>query len=678
VPVWRGFSGRLRQVGVPSALGFDEVRWSPSMPMTPDDRFRPRVAPPRSKGSGSTRFTTKVLRAASRAGAVAREGFTPTRGRGGAKNGRGRVAAHLATRNLDARSRRVAVKVRLVRLKNAGARSTITHLRYIERDGVSPTGEPGQLYSRDLDQADLDAFEQQGRGDRHQFRIIVAPEDGAELEELRTYTRSLMAQMEADLGTELQWVAVDHWDTGHPHTHIVLRGKDQHGKDLVIARDYISHGMRARASEIATQWLGPRTEQEISQSLSREMTQERWTSLDAALQRLSHNEGVDISQLPDPWRAADRRAALVGRLRFLEQHGWAEQRADGVWQVSLECQVQLQLAGEREDIVRRIQRAVGGEIGQNQIFDPTAHSSVVGKVVGKGLRDDLSDGGYLIVQGLDGEAHYVSLAPATDPSEIPLGAIVEVGEAGPKKSDMNIARCASDGVYRAAEHRKDLRLAGVDPAPVLEQHARRLEALRRAGIVTRIDEGVWKVPPDLVARGAAYDRQRLGGPDVRVLSRLPIERQINAIGATWLDQALVSGPSLPRTTWGEELRAALAQRESFLVNHGYARREGPNVVLPRNLLSNLRQAELSATGKSLEANSRKLYRPAQDGVRVSGTYRQSLQLVSGRYALVEDGTGFSLVPWKPVIEKRLGQQVSAVVRAGGVSWEIGRTRSLAI
>ena len=151
-----------------------------------------------------------------------------------------------------------------------------------------------------------------------------------------------------------------------------------------------------------------------------------------------------------------------------------------------------------------------------------------------------------------------------------------------------------------------------------------------------------------------------------------------AIGATWLDQALVSGPSLPRTTWGEELRAALAQRESFLVNHGYARREGPNVVLPRNLLSNLRQAELSATGKSLEANSRKLYRPAQDGVRVSGTYRQSLQLVSGRYALVEDGTGFSLVPWKPVIEKRLGQQASAVVRAGGVSWEIGRTRSLAI
>lgn len=648
------------------------------MPMTPDDRFRPRLAPPRSKGSGSTRFTTKVLRAASRAGPVARDGLMPARGRGGARTGRGRVAAHLATQSFNARSRRVAVKVRLVRLKHAGAKSTITHLRYIERDGVSPTGEPGQLYSRDADQADLDAFEQQGRNDRHQFRIIVAPEDGGEIEELRTYTRSLMAQMETDLGTELQWVAVDHWDTGHPHTHIVLRGKDQNGQDLVIARDYISHGMRARASEIATQWLGPRTEQEISQSLAREMTQERWTSLDASLQRLSSEERVDLSQLPDPWRAADRRAALLGRLRFLEQHGWAQQQADGVWQIAPDCQPQLQQAGERMDIVRRIQRTVGGAVGEYQIFDPLAHPALVGRVAGKGLQDELGDRGYLIVQGIDGKTHYASLAAGTDLSEIPIGGIVEVGGASPKKSDMNIARVAIDGFYRSDEHRKHLRLTGVDPDTVLEQHVRRLEALRRAGIVTRLDEGVWKVPPDLVERGAAYDRQRLGGTDVKMLSRLPIERQIKAIGATWLDQALVSATALPRSAWGEELRRALAQRESFLVNHGYARREGPNVVLPRNLLSDLRQAEVSATGKSLEASSGKLYRPAQDGVRVSGTYRQSLQLVSGRYALVEDGTGFSLVPWKPVIEKRLGQQASAVVRAGGVSWEIGRTRSLAI
>jgi type IV secretory pathway VirD2 relaxase len=572
----------------------------------------------------------------------------------------------------------VAVKVRLVRLKHAGARSTITHLRYIERDGVSPTGEPGHLYSRDFDQADPDAFEQQGRGDRHQFRIIVAPEEGGELEDLRTYTRSLMAQVETDLGTELQWVAVDHWDTGHPHTHIVLRGKDQHGKDLVIARDYISHGLRARASEIATQWLGPRTEQEISQSLSKEMTQERWTSLDAALQRLSRDDGVNLSQLPDPWRSVDRRAALVGRLRFLEQHGWAEQRADGVWRVSPNCQAQLQQAGEREDVVRRIQRTVGGNVGDYQIFDPTVHAAVVGCVAGKGLKDELSDRGYLIVQGLDGKSHYASLGPDTQISEIPLGAIVEVSGGGPKKSDVNIARVAADGVYRVAEHRRVLQAAGIDPASVLEQHARRLEALRRSGIVTRLDPSAWKVPPDLVARGTAYDRQRVGGAEVRVLSRLPIERQINAIGATWLDQALVSTPALPRTSWGDELRTALAQRESFLVDQGHARRHGQSVVLPRNFLSSLRQAELSATARSLEASSGKLYRPAQDGARVSGTYRQSLQLVSGRYALLEDGMGFSLVPWKPVIEKRLGQQLTAVVSGGGVSWEIGRARSLGV
>ena len=77
--------------------------------------------------------------------------------------------------------------------------------------------------------------------------------------------------MEADLGTQLEWVAVDHWDTDNPHTHVVLRGKNETGRDLVIARDYIGHGMRHRASELATVWLGPRTELEIRAGMQREV-----------------------------------------------------------------------------------------------------------------------------------------------------------------------------------------------------------------------------------------------------------------------------------------------------------------------------------------------------------------------------------------------------------------------
>ena len=158
--------------------------------------------------------------------------------------------------NPGPRARRVVVKTRLVVFKQAGSRSAATHLRYIVREGVGRDGQPGQAYGTDSDSIDVKAFEERSHGDRHQFRFIVAPEDGIELHDLRGFTRHLMQRMERDLGTRLEWIAVDHWDTDNPHTHVVLRGKDQTGENLVIGREYISHGMRKRASELATAMAG--------------------------------------------------------------------------------------------------------------------------------------------------------------------------------------------------------------------------------------------------------------------------------------------------------------------------------------------------------------------------------------------------------------------------------------
>src|SRR5438093_11362868 len=113
-------------------------------------------------------------------------------------------------------------------------------------------------------------FAERGAEDRHQFRFIVAPEDSNELAELKPLVRNVMRQMESDLGTRLDWVAVDPFNTGHPHSHIVVRGKDDQGKDLVIARDYIAHGIRARASELVTRELGPESELEALRKLENE------------------------------------------------------------------------------------------------------------------------------------------------------------------------------------------------------------------------------------------------------------------------------------------------------------------------------------------------------------------------------------------------------------------------
>src|SRR3546814_2753273 len=102
----------------------------------------------------------------------------------GSRLGRGHVAARFTGQSLSANARRATVKVRLVYLKQAGARSTVTHLRYIEREGVGREGAPGRAYSTATDEADLAAFEERGRGDRHQFRFIVSHADGAELGDL--------------------------------------------------------------------------------------------------------------------------------------------------------------------------------------------------------------------------------------------------------------------------------------------------------------------------------------------------------------------------------------------------------------------------------------------------------------------------------------------------------------
>ena len=82
--------------------------------------------------------------------------------------------------------------------------------------------------------------------------------------------------------------------------------------------------------------------------------------------------------------------------------------------------------------------------------------------------------------------------------------------------------------------------------------------------------------------------------------------------------------------------------------------------------------------REIAAETGLAHRPLQEGQRVAGIYRRSVMLASGRYAVLDDGKAFSLVPWKPVIEQRLGQQLAATVRGNAVSWELGRSRRVGI
>ncbi len=642
-----------------------------------DDRFRIKPATPkRRSGSHSQHFVSQVLKKVSEAGAK-RSGKNI--GRPANTFGRGRIAATMAGQRLGGNARRVIIKSRFVVLQRASPTSVSVHLRYIERDGITREGQKGQAYGNDTDAADMRAFQERGQGDRHQFRFIVSAEDGLELEDLKGFTRQLMHRMEIDLETRLDWVAVDHWDTYNPHTHIVLRGRTASKEDLVIAPDYMAHGMRMRASEIATEWLGPRTEAEMRQSLLLEVDQQRLTSLDRALIQQAGTYGINLTGHPPDQR---RQNVLRARLQRLECMGLAERVDANRWKLQPGMAATLKVMGEREDALDTMRRALKGQQRELVVHDADGANAVhmVGRIAGKGLADELNDRGYLVVDGVDGRAHYLKLPAGADLSELPTHAIVEAKPPRQEKAvDRNIVAMSKDGIYSTASHLAQFKQAGDrDPQATVETHVRRLEALRRAGVVERIADGVWRIPDDLLLMAQQHDAQKTTGHLIELRSHLPIEQQVRAIGATWLDRNLLVDGGLASQGFGMQVREAMRSRLDFLAEQGLAERRGQRVVLARNLLATLRDRELATVGKSLQGQAGQTYRPLQDGQQVSGIYRQSLQLASGRFAMLDVGMGFSLVPWRPMIEQRHGQQLSAVVRGSSVTWNVGRQRGLSV
>jgi len=303
------------------------------------------------------------------------------------------------------------------------------HLGYLRREGVTKDGEPARMFNADSENADVGAFVRRTAGDRHHFRFIVSPEDAADLTDLHGYTRDLVRQMEEDLGTRLDWIAVDHWNTDNPHVHLILRGKEEGGRDLVIHRECISRGLRARAQELATIELGPRSEHGIRTRLVEEVRAERWTQLDRTLQRAAATaaDGVIDLRPPSDGIEEDRqlRGLLIGRLQRLEAMGLARASGPARWKLAADAEPTLREVGMRGDIIRTLNRALARDVASITIHEQGGPTQpVVGRVAAKGLDDELAGRPYLIVDGVDGQTHYVRLGAATDLAGILRDSIV--------------------------------------------------------------------------------------------------------------------------------------------------------------------------------------------------------------------------------------------------------------
>ncbi|MBS0470934.1 MAG: relaxase/mobilization nuclease and DUF3363 domain-containing protein [Proteobacteria bacterium] len=645
-----------------------------------DDEFEPKLGKIRHGGSKTgRRYLQRVLQAATLAG-KSRSGRKFHGNRIGRGAGVGRVLSE-RDRYAAFRARRVIVKSRVIRLKGTGLKAAAQHLRYIQRDGVTRDGQAGQLYDASDDRTESKDFLGRCGDDRHQFRIIVSAEDGAEYDDLKPVTRRLMQQMEEDLGTKLDWVAVDHFNTGHPHTHIVLRGKDDRGKDLVIARDYMAEGMRERACEIVSLDLGPKSDREIEDRLRGEVEQERLTSLDRDLLRRVNEDGIVAPEAGT--RDAFRQSLRAGRLQKLKRFGLAEELNPGRWQLADGVETTLRRMGERGDIIKTLHRdltaaGVARLMTDYAIFDAGEPGAkpLIGRLAARGLSDELNDRHYAIVDGLDGRAHYVELGEARD--DVPVGSIVQIRsrEAEPREVDRTVARIAEQngGRYSAELHRQADTSASRE---FVQTHIRRLEAMRRlAGAAEREADGSWKIASDHLARAAVFERDQSGKVPITVelLSRVPLQQQIGAEGATWLDRTLAGGrdAEIRDSGFGHEARAALSRRRQWLIAQGFAEAMGDRTVYRADTLTALAQRELAKAGGNIARETGLAY--AEAGGKIEGTYRRSIELTSGKYAVIEKSREFTLVPWRPALERYVGKVVAGLKRGDSISWSLGRQR----
>ena len=195
---------------------------------------------------------------------------------------RTRARRGVAVRDPGLRAQRVIVKTEVVRMGHSGHRSLKgwlhDHLDYLERDDTSRDGTPGQLYGRE-GVVDTEQFLDRATRDPRHFTVVVSPERGQDLD-LTGFTRDLMRQVERDVGTGLDWAAANHYDTDHPHSHIIIRGRDMDGDPVFLDRQYLHEGIRYRAQEIATRELGWRWEQHIDRERGQVPTRGRDDDMD--------------------------------------------------------------------------------------------------------------------------------------------------------------------------------------------------------------------------------------------------------------------------------------------------------------------------------------------------------------------------------------------------------------
>ncbi len=581
----------------------------------PDGEFKPKFAKQKpDRGITSGRVTRMVVKAAKRQRAARPPWANALTKRPVAELGRGKGAFYGLSPPQPG-WRRVIVKARIARHGTSDLAAARAHQHYIMRDGVTRDGGSGQLYDRERDTIDAGDFLDSQKSDTYQFRLIIAPEDGARMADLKPFIRDLMATMQDDLGTKLDWVAVDHFNTGHPHTHVIIAGHDDRGQDLVMARHYISHGIRTRARDLVTLELGPELEFERVIKLANEMKAERFTSLDYGILNDAKENVLVVPALApgEHLSGAVHPSLRIGRLRRLEQMGLADEKQTGVWAIDAQLDTKLRSMGERGNILglmTQVMREHGMDraAGDFAIFSGARKATpAIGKVVEAGMLDDMSDRKYLVVDGIDGRIHYAetSTLQAHD---------------GPTPG-MIVALTSGSGKTKV----RNAQIEIVSYVPIEK--------------LASIDAATW------------------------------LDRTIVA----------EKRPAIREKGFGAAVSKALVAREAWLIANGLAKSSEPGTITPKpDMLRDLDTRGLLLVADRLSAEFKMPHFAPIEGLRITGQHVRTIDLPTMRLAVIKGREDFTLVPWRPELMQMHGKDIAIGVHDRAITLSVARVRDLGL
>jgi len=319
-------------------------------------------------------------------------------------------------------SRRAFVRAQFTPNKKAG--QWAAHAKYLEREGAQAEGLDGVGFNATDDAVNMTrtADRWQKEGDNRLYKLVLSPEDGLQLD-LAAYTRGFMADLEKQVGKPLEWMAIDHHNTDNPHVHVMLRGR---GIDL--APDLVRSGMRTIAEQQATAMLGYKSEQEKRRELDKDIAARRFTQLDRLIKKratqapdgtLSISEtGLSrIQRMSGRFQKGEElRNKRIARLQTLEQLGVAQKvgvmtwRLDDNWESALK---QLEILRTRSTMLLQHRELMTDPRCLPQVTKLAPGESLVGRALGGGL-DDTTDRRYLLVEGMDGRAHFIDRPDTAD------------------------------------------------------------------------------------------------------------------------------------------------------------------------------------------------------------------------------------------------------------------------